>query len=351
MVINKKWKLLFSIMLFFSTQEIFAAEEIIVERYENWHHPVLAVFKKYRLLLNKIDYSMDKKCPTFNMEKMYDPFIGSRDSKLHDIYYETLKANSYFPYAIDDKINRINVGWKDKEKIFLAVDVKKSGSKSLCRYGGENLISKPFIVSPEMKKRIMKTTLKVSLRRGDGKKIIAYLYAEDEEIKPWGQQSDKSGITTKHELLTGHYYIYLYDVDSDLFFPNRTTASEDYSYFAMYKNGFNFFVLPASNKNQSDVILLRSSSSCQGSYYTAYGFDENQLSLKSYVFTGKDKFDGFSGIIKQGKNQNKLVAYGLYDWEETQIQKIYLRVSNIPGEIKLNLPKTPKLIRSNNKNC
>ena len=110
-----------------------ATDKILVERYEEWSHPVLSVFKKYGMTLYKISYSIDGKYPTFYAKFKYSPDPRAPDAgTFHKVYFDTLKANSFFPYSLIDKEDniRINVGWKNKEKNIMSVDIENLLSAS-----------------------------------------------------------------------------------------------------------------------------------------------------------------------------------------------------------------------------
>jgi len=90
-----------------------ASGKILIERYENWSHPVLVVFKKYGITLYKVSYSADGTCPTFYAKFKYSPDVrapGAND--FHKVYFDTLMANSFYPYTLVDEEDdiRINVG-------------------------------------------------------------------------------------------------------------------------------------------------------------------------------------------------------------------------------------------------
>lgn len=115
-----------------------ASEKIQVARYENWNHPVLAVFKKYGITVNKVSYSVDGTCPTFYAKFKYSPDPRAPDARsFHKIYFEALKANSLFPYALVDEEDdmRINVGWENWTKKIMRVDIAKVSSVSTCMNG------------------------------------------------------------------------------------------------------------------------------------------------------------------------------------------------------------------------
>lgn len=185
----------------------------------------------------------------------------------------------------------------------------------------------------------MNSPFKVSLHRGDGKKIIAYLYAEDEQSDPHEYNSCLDGEEYKTIAKTGHYYIYLYDISSDAFFPNRTAVFYDSDGITMNTEGANFFVWSNTNKNKPDVIFISQFVACNGDQYEAYGFIKNRL--KKYTFSGKRKDDAFYGRIEQLKKYNgNLLAYSIYN---EKIHQIKLSLSTVPGEIKLVTLKVNRL--------
>ncbi len=125
-----------SIFLFLFINYAAASEFILVEKYENWNHPVLAVFNKYGISLYKVSYSKDGTCPTFYAKFKYSPDPRAPDAdNFHKVYFDTLKANSFFPYSIVDEEDdmRINVGWENKNKKIMRVDIAKADTASLCK--------------------------------------------------------------------------------------------------------------------------------------------------------------------------------------------------------------------------
>ena len=115
-----------------------APKKILVERYENWSHPVLVIFKQYGISIYKISYSLDGKCPTFYAKFKYSPDPRAPDAdSFHKVYFDVLKANSFFPYALVDEEDdmRINVGWENKTKKIMQVGIAKASSISSCENG------------------------------------------------------------------------------------------------------------------------------------------------------------------------------------------------------------------------
>lgn len=310
-----------------------AAENILVERYENWKHPIMAVFKRYGISPYKISYSKDGKCPTFYATFKYSPDVRDPGAKeFEKVYFEALKANSYYPYVLVDKEDdmRINVGWKDAAKTRFSVDIDKASSVSTCKTS--SAVDSKFMLTTEMKKNIMNSPFKAFLRTKDGKKIVAYLYAEDERNKSLNSYHCFDG----EKITTGHYYIYLYDVSTDSFFPERTAVFDGDTDIRMNSKEANFFTWPSSldaNKNQANVLFVGRVATCKYAQYEAYSFSDNQSHLKKYIFVDQKKYGGFYGEFEQNKNQNKLIANAVYGSPE--MKKVYLFLSKVPGEIQL----------------
>ena len=76
-------------------------------------------------------------------------------------------------------------------------------------------------INPELKRNILKSPFKFSLHQRDGKKIMAFLYAEDKQSNLIEYDSCIDGEERKDIEKTGHYYLYLYDLNSDQFIETR----------------------------------------------------------------------------------------------------------------------------------
>jgi len=104
-----------------------------------WSHPVLLVFKEYGISLYKVSYSKDGTCPTFYAKFKYSPDPRAPgEAAFHKVYFDTLKANSFFPYTLVDEEDgiQINVGWENKAKHIMKVNMGKVASPSICKNGG-----------------------------------------------------------------------------------------------------------------------------------------------------------------------------------------------------------------------
>jgi hypothetical protein len=131
----KNWKFVFLMLLLTHLKITVASENIQIERYEKWDHPVLSVFKKYNVSLYKVSYSKNGNCPTFYANFYNNPSSPSSYNFYNKFYEEILKANSSFPYALVDKQDnlKINVGWSDKNRKKMVFDTDKASSPSLCK--------------------------------------------------------------------------------------------------------------------------------------------------------------------------------------------------------------------------
>lgn len=264
-----------------------------VEKLEKLDHPVLSVFKKYNMSLYDVEYSKDRTCPTFYVQfKLYPLSTNPHDLTIeysHKVFTEILKANSSFPYAIVDKDQafKVNVGYGDKAgdiSIVRSVDVN---SPTTCMDKRSSPDAKEFTVIAEMKKEILKSPYKASLRQADGNKITAYLYAEDEKSIPYDFNACTSGIKTRVQAKTGHYYIYLYDELTDSFYPNRMPIFQGDKPTLMGIEGAYFVGVPATQDKELDAIVVTQRENCQASFYESYSLWKDQTSLQ--------KLKGFNG--------------------------------------------------------
>jgi hypothetical protein len=92
---------------------------------------VLKELHPYGITPYKISYSIDGTFPTFYANFKYSPDPRAPDAEsFHKVYFEALKANSYYPYAIVNEKDgmRINVGWEDRAKRIMKVDLGKTTS-------------------------------------------------------------------------------------------------------------------------------------------------------------------------------------------------------------------------------
>lgn len=337
MIIKVRYLILFVLLLISLT--LSASEKIQVERYEKWDHPILAVFKKYNISLYKVSYSKDGTCPTFHAKFEYnpDPHTPASDMYYDTVYREILKANSFYPYAlVDEQDNlRINVGFEDKTKAVMMVHLDKANSPSTCKDGSGNPDNEAFTLTSEMKARVMQSPFKASLRRSDGQKMTAYLYAEDEKTEVFEYKSCTTGEKIKNNNKVGHYYIYLYDEGSKSFFPSRTPVLTRHNTVDMNIDGADFFALSSLDKKKSDVLLISQRANCDGSFYEVYGFWKDQVSLQEYAFVNDtDKIRSLLGRIDKSKLHDGSLVVAVTD-EEKKTTKFKLSPSKTLGEIEM----------------
>lgn len=189
-------------------------------------------------------------------------------------------------------------------------------------------------ISPFMKAHIMQSPFKMQLQRNDGKKMVAYLYAEDERSEPIDSYSCITGDQLTGINKIGHYYIYLYDVNNGAFLHNRTKIFSKFREIRLNGEGAMLTVLSNHNSGKSDVLLISQFGDCNGDFFEAFGFSENQQYLEKYSFVGKRKEYSFYGRISNNKTGNK-IAYEIYDDTNSKMQKLKLDLSNKPSEIQL----------------
>lgn len=192
-----------------------------------------------------------------------------------------------------------------------------------------------IVISEELKEKILRSTLKANLQTTEGKKFVAYLYAVDERIEVIKNSSCITGKEYTTESKLGHYYIYLYDVESKSFLPYRTRVLEDFDELRFNAEGAKINVLSASEEKKSDVLLISQFGHCTGDIYEAYGFSENNLYLKNYYFI--DKNNKLSQIyVHIFQYENNLNVYGTHDPVFDIPIKIILRLTDTFGIISVH---------------
>jgi hypothetical protein len=90
----------------------------VIEDIKGWKHPVKDVFKKYEVVLYKVELEKNQTYATFYVGFKYDPRFSHNDKYFNALYYETLKANGFWDYSfISRDFNcRINIKWDRKSK-------------------------------------------------------------------------------------------------------------------------------------------------------------------------------------------------------------------------------------------
>ncbi|MFT4059336.1 MAG: lysozyme inhibitor LprI family protein [Legionella sp.] len=261
---------------------IVPSKNIRVEQHEQWDHPVLPILQKHNISLYKVSYSNDGTCPTFYVKFKYHPLSAENDKYSKKVYAEILHANSSFPYAIVDKDHnfKVNVGFRNKAKTINIVRSAGGSSPSTCLDGSSSPDAEKFTVIAQMKKQILRSPFKTPLRQEDGKKIIAYLYAADEKAVSYDYTGCTTGIKLRAKAKTGHYYIYLYDVITDYFYPSRVPVFNGDKPTIMGIEGAYFVTVSGKKANRPDTLVVSQRDTCQESFYEAYTLWEDHTSLQ-----------------------------------------------------------------------
>jgi hypothetical protein len=110
------WSLILLGGLFWVTVAM-AGDVKVITDIKTWHHPVKTVFQKNKVELSKVELH-DQNYPVFYVKFPYDPMLGHNDNYFHPLYYDTLKANGFWNYALVDQEggHRINITWDKKTK-------------------------------------------------------------------------------------------------------------------------------------------------------------------------------------------------------------------------------------------
>jgi hypothetical protein len=201
---------------------------------------------------------------------------------------------------------------------------------------GSSIVDKGAM-SQKMQENILRSPFKALLHRSDGKKIMAYLYAEDEqrELEEDISRIDGKSYTTMASI--GHFHIYLYDVDQGAFLPGKTSIFKAHE-IAFNSEGAEILVLSGKQGGKSDVLLISQFATGEGDVYEAYGFSPDNSSFKHYIFNNdmKEKESQFYGTIVNDEKKNKMIAYTVHQKYEIggfEIVDVDISLSKNPGEI------------------
>lgn len=220
--------------------------------------------------------------------------------------------------------------------IFIYIFISVSAS-----FAENTLNFESIVINASMKERIMRSSLKEVIQRHDGKKFVAYLYAEDESRKKREYYARFTGELTTTISKTGHYYIYLYDTRADSFLPYRTLIYSDDGETTFNVDGAELIVLAGSKEKKSDVLFISQFGGSYTNVYEAYGFSENGLYLKNYLFVGKEKHTQFTGLIGSGKKNYKLGAQIVHNGLPSYMLELSIYLSKTDGEITVQLLNKP----------
>lgn len=272
-----------------------SSKDIQVDEPKEVNHPVLPVLQKHNILLERVVYSQEGKCPTFHVKFKIYPLSTQLDEYSKKAYAEILEANSSFPYAlVDEESNfKVNVGFSDKAKTQITIRSAEISSPTTCLDGSVSPDAEHYTVIAQMKKQILNSPFKARLHQKDGGELIAYLYAIDEKNIPYDYYGCTNGIKLRAKAKTGHYYIYLYDEVTDYFYPTRIPVFKGDKPTIMGIEGSSFGTVLANNDMKSDTLVVSQRDNCQKSFYEAYSLWEDQPSMQKLISFHNDSVLGF----------------------------------------------------------
>ena len=325
------WKILLFCLLPISFNSM--ADRIIIqtEKKINWQHPVLNAFKKHGISLRKIRYLGDGTCPVFYADFETSP----KNRSYYDAYTEILAGNYNFPYAIVDTKNKlmINVGWGSHIPKRMLVSFDPISPHPAC-LGGFATMRFKYKMDENLKRNILKSPYKASMKNRNGKEMIAYLYAENAIIEQAKEHEEHSEDPIKNSA-EGIYYIYLYDPEMDTFLPERIEPFYSSQGFEMIQGRSDFLVLPHNKRKQSDVLIIGKFANPSSDWHEAYGFSDDGMSLKKYRFVDKTTSKAlFYGRLF--RNSNKVLGYTKDNDDEIfnpKRKQFSFKISKTPGEI------------------
>ena len=203
-------------------------------------------------------------------------------------------------------------------------------------YSKNNIGTEQITISPQLKEQILRSPFKALLKTTDGHQFMAYLFAEDEKKIRGDLYTGITGDLFSSVRRKGHYFIYLYDLSHDSFLPYKTPFLKDYEEMYFNTEGSRILVIPGSQENKSDVLLISQFWNHDNDLYEAYGFLKNKPYLQNYIFLGKRKEIQFLGKIAESRNKtnSQLSAWG------SEYGSSILSLSDKPGII-LVKPKNP----------
>lgn len=205
-------------------------------------------------------------------------------------------------------------------------------------YSKNNASTEQIIITPQMEEQILRSPFKAMLKTKDGNQFIAYLYAEDEkkERHRYNSRNSSEGNERSWIIREGDYFIYLYNINNNSFLPYRTHILKEFKGLIFNSEGSRIVVLPGSQENQSDVLLISQFGTGAGDFYEAYGFLDNKPYLQNYMFLRKSKEIQFFGQIYESETKTNSQIYA---WDNSY-GETFLSISDKPGII-LVKPKNP----------
>ena len=102
---------------FFLAIPAMAGDLKTITNIKEWDHPVKGVLQKHKVEILKVELH-NQTYPVFYVKFPYDPWLGHNDNYFKPLYYETLKANGFWDYALVDQSSevRITIKWDKKTK-------------------------------------------------------------------------------------------------------------------------------------------------------------------------------------------------------------------------------------------
>lgn len=166
------------------------------------------------------------------------------------------------------------------------------------------------------------------MRSKEGKKLIAYLYAQNEHLESVSRRVCGTEKIVHMNQTTGDYYLYLYDVSADNFFPTRTKVMTNY--YSIDINRGELFTLKALDARGSDVLIFSQYPNCGEKFYEAYGLWDNLSSLSQYSFAGTFQVEGkLQQELHEGRTRLIFIPSDEPD------KRYELSISKVPGKLDL----------------
>lgn len=191
----------------------------------------------------------------------------------------------------------------------------------------------PAVFTPKFEKQIMRTRFNSLMDGAHGGSYDVFLFAENEH-EELEEHTFCDGITKKTPILTGNYYLYLFDLVAGEFVPQKIEVFKN-TKMSMNLEGARFFPVYRYSKKKSDVLFV-SQAGCGGNYYEAYSIPKKGQFLQQYVFVmNNKKYKRFFGeMVSNAFNEKDGVSvYGQYD--DNSMKEMYLSLSDVPGELQL----------------
>lgn len=176
-----------------------------------------------------------------------------------------------------------------------------------------NAVSEDITIDSLLKEKILHSTLKMDLKTKEGKTFVAYLYADDEKVELIDDYVTRDAKTRSYSSRTGHYYLYLYNPETNSFQSKRTKIFKVYGTTRFDIEGAEIFVLPTHKEKKSDILFLSQFVKSEGDEFEAYGFSDDNTYLEKYYFQINSKKRGsFYGGLSPSDINSGLYGYTLH---------------------------------------